>query len=167
MQLPTDTIQRLAKVVPGVMLEEGDSRPALPPIFNIGIQIPFEFVAGVPDPLNRSASQNMDVDKPPSTGGSTLAGAFLEPGLWTVQIALATMADFTGGEFSITMIRVSDSFQTSIDSVRYHVANTEYKRERTFSFLIREQYFFRWNVPATGVAQNIYTRGAIHYTKWL
>ncbi len=166
-ELPTDIIQRLLKVIPNLMLEPGDARPLLPPIYNIGVTIPFELSHGTASDSPQSSLNPIIIDKAPNTGATVSALIEIGAGLYIIEWSVSAIADFVAGDVEVRLNRARDGAIVNVEFIGLLVANTEFYRVRRFPLLIREGYLFQHVIPATGVGQNIHVRGGLSVSRIL
>jgi len=166
-QLPTDTVIRLLKVIPGLMLEDGDARPSLPPIFSMAVQVPFELLPGGPGSLARSALFDLQFTIAASTAAQDTDTNTISAGLWLFDYSIEMVANFASGLARLSFVRGSDTALMRLEALQLLVANESYVRRRTMTVLFREDHFFRVSTPATGVGQNVQVTGTIYAARLL
>lgn len=150
------------------MLEDGDARPALPPLYNLTVQVPFELLPGFGGGAQKTITAEFLNDIAPSTGALSYDTNEFGAGLWLLQGESKITADFANaGNSRISLVRASDGTVMRFANSRATVANTEYIMPLSLWFLIRESHFIRHELPGTGAGQNIYHRGGVVLSRYL
>lgn len=163
-QLPIDTISKLLKVIPGLMIEEQDARPLMPAVFNVGVELPFELQPRAQDlnPNRQSFAAPIFVNIVASQAATSTEIARLGAGLWHLSFSWSIRADYVpGSQFSINLERNSDNVIIILNQQSIFGANNQNFLQFDFPLLIRESHGITVTTPATGVGQNNYTRGGV------